>query len=861
MKKTYIITGMSCAACSARVEKAAKAVKGLKSAQVNLATGKLTAELGTASEETLFSAIRREGYGIHLPKKQETPEKDHLKTRLILSAVCSVPLLYIAMGPMAGLWLPRGISPTVNPAGYAVLQLLLALACMVIGEAYYRKGLSSLFRGHPDMNSLVALGTLAGFGAGIWALFRIFQGDSHAVHSLYFESVGGILTLVTLGKTMESRSKKKTFAAIRALTQLSPQTALVETTEGIKEIPIEALSPGQVAVVRPGGRIPADGVILSGNAAIDESMLTGESIPTEKAPGDSVWAATVNRNGDLRMRVSKTGEETILSGVIRLVEDAQGNKAPVARLADKISGIFVPAVLSIAVCSALAWALAGKDWTFVLQIFVSVLVIACPCALGLATPTAILVGTGKGASNGILIKGGDILEKTHEVDTVVFDKTGTLTQGHPQVTDIIPTEGVSGSDLLFYAACAESASEHPLAQGIVRASIEKGFSPIDPAQFKALSGSGVDATVKGFRIRIGTLSLINEFLTPPKEILSAAEKLAAQGKTPVFVAMEDTLLGLIALADKERPESAQAVSLLKKEGLHVVMLTGDRKATAQAIASRLGIEQVEAEVLPREKHGIIRRLKEEGRTVAMVGDGINDAPALAEAHIGIAIGSGTDIAIDSADLVLMKNDPRGVWSAIRLSKATMRNIRQNLFWAFAYNTAGIPAAAGLLTLFGGPLLNPMIAAAAMSLSSVCVVGNALRLNGLKISLPPILPGNPSEIASEIGSETSAGIKSQHRPETQSKIPSELRPEIQSENQPEIQTKKEECIMKTTVLTVPDMMCSHCEMTIRNTLSAFASDPEILIDLEKKTVTVAHRDHISREELIAAVAAQGFHPTV
>lgn len=826
MRKTYDVTGMSCAACSARVEKAACGVKGIGSASVNLATGKLTVELDSASEDSLFSAVRKAGYGIRAGDEKTKKERDFIKIRLILSAVFAIPLFYLAMGPMVGLWVPSIVSPEGNPLVYGAVQLGLALACMIIGESFYRKGIVSLFRGHPDMNSLVALGTLAGFGGSIWALVRISNGDLHAVHSLYFESVGVILTLVTLGKTMESNSKKKTFAAIRALRSLAPQTAFVEREERIEEIPIENLTPDEIVVVRPGGRIPADGVILSGRAAVDESMLTGESIPAEKTEGDMVWTATVNLNGELRIRVSKVGAETVLSGVIRLVEDAQGNKAPVARLADKISGIFVPVVLGIALISAMAWAIAGKDFPFVLQIFISVLVIACPCALGLATPTAILVGTGKGASNGILIKGGDVLEKAHGVDTVVFDKTGTLTEGHPRVTDLIPEQGISAHELLYYAACGEKSSEHPLGEGIVRLAEEKGMELVSPTSFEAFSGSGVDAQVDGDRIRIGTEGYMEEFLTVSSHLSQASQECSVQGKTPVFIAKNEELLGLIALADGERPESAEAVVRLKAEGIRVVMLTGDRRATALAIASRLGIDEVEAEVLPHEKHGVIRRLKEEGRVVAMVGDGINDAPALAEADLGIAIGSGADIAVDSADLVLMGNDPRGVWSAIRLSKQTMKIIRQNLFWAFAYNTAGIPAAAGLLALFGGPLLNPMIAAAAMSLSSVCVVGNALRLNRLNLSLPAV------EEKTEVNTEKT-----------------------------DINTKKEVPAMKVTVLTVPDMMCAHCEMTVRKALSALNGVGEIGVDLTAKTVTVSHEEGISAEDLRKTIADQGFHPEV
>ncbi len=820
MKKSYRITGMSCAACSARVEKAAVSVKGISSASVNLATGKLTVDLGNATEEMLFSAIRKAGYGISTLEQPVKEEKNPLKLRLVLSAIFAIPLFYLAMGPMVGLWVPGFLSPDGHPFVYALTQGILALGCMIIGESFYRKGLAALFTGHPDMNSLVALGTLAGMGASLWSLARIVQGDVHGVHNLYFESVGVILTLVTLGKTMEARSKKKTFQAIRALTALTPQTAVIRTADGDREIPVEDLRPGQIAVVRPGGRIPGDGTVHSGSAAVDESMLTGESVPVEKLPGDKVWAATVNQNGELLVQIEKTGEETVLSGVIRLVEDAQGNKAPVARLADKIAGVFVPVVLAIAVLSAAGWWIAGKDPAFILNIFVSVLVIACPCALGLATPTAILVGTGKGASQGILIKGGDVLERLASVDTVVFDKTGTLTEGRPYVTDLIPAPGVTERELLYFTSGAETPSEHPLAQGIVQEAERRGIEPACVDTFEAIGGMGVSAQVDGHSLRLGTAEGMKDVCILPSQALLTAETCAEQGKTPVFVVKDGEYLGLIALADRERPESKAAVELLKDHGIQVVMLTGDRKKTALAIAETLGIDRVEGEVLPHQKHEVIRTLKQSGHIVAMVGDGINDAPALAEADVGIAIGSGTDIAIDSADLVLMKNDPRGVWSAIKLSRATLRNIKQNLFWAFAYNTAGIPAAAGLLTLFGGPLLNPMIGAAAMSLSSVFVVGNALRLNRLKLALPAVQC---------------------------------------SEKSCEISLKKENNSMKTTVLLVPDMMCGHCEKAIRSALTKVDGVGEIAVDLTAKTVAVQHEQTVTAQVLLDTVAAEDFHP--
>ncbi|MBQ1272062.1 MAG: heavy metal translocating P-type ATPase [Clostridia bacterium] len=818
MKKTYQITGISCAACVNRVEKAALSVKGVTYASVNFATAKLTVELPPDGEDSLFRAVRKAGYGITPPEQSEKSEKNPLKLRLILSLIFALPLFYLAMGPMVGLWVPPLCAPDENPLVYGLVQLFLALGCVVVGESFYRKGFASLFRGQPDMNSLVALGTTAGFFASIWSLIRIFQGDVHAVHGLYFESVGVILTLVTLGKTMEQKSKNKTFRALRSLTELAPQTAVIRTESGEKEIPIEDLRPDHVAVVRPGGRIPGDGVVLSGNAAVDESMLTGESVPVDKKAGDSVYAATVNQNGELVVQITKAGGETVLSQVIALVEDAQQNKAPIARLADKISGIFVPVVLAIATVSSVAWWIGGKDWEFILNIFVSVLVIACPCALGLATPTAILVGTGKGASNGILIKGGDVLEKTRAVDTVVFDKTGTLTEGRPQVVQILPAEGVDPLQILYYSASAEQSSEHPLGKGIVFAAQQRGVVLSRPETFEALQGSGLRAKVDGGEILMGTATLMESAVSLSSSWTSSAKECADRGETPVFVAKDGIILGLLALADRERPESAEAVALLKKEGLRVIMLTGDRWESARCISQKLGIDEVEAQVLPQEKHQVIRRLKEAGRTVAMVGDGINDAPALAEADLGIAIGSGTDIAIDSADLVLMKNDPRAVWSAMKLSRATLRNIKQNLFWAFAYNTAGIPAAAGLLTLFGGPLLNPMIGALAMSLSSVFVVGNALRLNRLKLNFPSPCTGDSCEIS-----------------------------------------KKENDSMKTTTLLVPDMMCGHCEKAIRTALSALPHVGEISVDLAAKTVTVTHDEALTAQTLLDTVAAEDFHP--
>jgi Cu+-exporting ATPase len=604
------------------------------------------------------------------------------------------------------------------------------IPAMIAGYRFYTSGFSRLFKGAPNMDSLIAVGTLAAFLYGIYAVIRIMQGDTEYAGHLYFETAGVIITLILLGKHLEMISKGKTSEAIKALMGLQPKTAVILKDGKETVIPAAELEIGDIVRVKPGERIPVDGVITEGRTSVDESMLTGESIPTEKNPGDSVVGASINKNGSIKFRVTKVGKDTALAKIIKLVEEAQGSKAPIAKLADIISGYFVPIVMAIAVIAGLAWYLSGESAEFSLTIFISVLVIACPCALGLATPTAIMVGTGKGAEYGILIKGGEALETAHKVDTVVLDKTGTVTEGEPKVTDILTSGIMSESELLQISASAERGSEHPLGEAIIREAENRGLSLREGEDFQAVPGHGIQVTVQGRKVLLGNRKLMTDRNTE-LFLEEEAERLAQEGKTPMFVAVDGKVAGIIAVADTVKPSSKKAVEELHALGIETVMITGDNKRTAQAVAKQIGIDRVLAEVLPEDKANEIKKLRAEGKKTAMVGDGINEAPALAQADIGIAIGSGTDVAMESADIVLMKSDLTDVAVAMKLSRKTIRNIKQNLFWAFGYNTAGIPIAAGLLHLFGGPLLNPMIAAAAMAFSSVSVVTNALRLRKFK----------------------------------------------------------------------------------------------------------------------------------
>ncbi len=736
----YHITGMSCASCAAGLEKALGALDGVRSVTVNIATEQMDLAFDEAvtSAARIREVIQQQGFGWESESKQAdtAQQQQELKgmwRRFIVAAVFTVPLLYIAMIPMLPFAMPYppGLLPDANPLLFALVQIALVVPVMIAGRRFYTVGFPALFRRVPNMDSLIAIGSAAAFGYSIYATVMIALGDAHFAHSLYFETAGTIITLILLGKTLEAVSKGKTSDAIKKLMALAPQTAIL-LQDGVEvEVSVEEVERGDVIIVKPGAKIPVDGVVLEGASAVDESMLTGESIPVEKSVGDKVFAAGINTSGVLKFRATEIGEATALAQVIALVRDAQGKKAPVARLADVISGYFVPVVMIIAAASFVVWMISGASADFSLTVLISVLVIACPCALGLATPTAIMVGTGKGAEYGVLIKGGEALETLQKVEVVVLDKTGTVTEGKPQVTDCIAAAGVEQSTLLHTAATAEQHSEHPLALAVLRAAREQGLEPAQTQQFQALTGSGVEAVMEGQRILLGNERLMAEQGIVVEPMLGEVQRLAEEGKTPVFVALDGRLLGVIAIADVVREGSAQAIAQLIAMGKRVMMITGDNERTARAVAKIAGITEVIAQTLPEHKASAIEALQQQGLRVAMVGDGINDAPALARADVGIAIGSGTDVAIESADVVLMHHDLRDVALALRLSARTMRIIKQNLFWAFAYNCAGIPIAAGLLYAFGGPLLNPMLAAAAMSLSSVTVLLNALRLRAFK----------------------------------------------------------------------------------------------------------------------------------
>ncbi len=738
MKKEYDISGMTCAACAARIERVVRKIDGVSAVHVNLASERMTVEAESKTFPLAIAAVERAGFGATLHKKNagETDKNEKkvraMRIKLILSCCFTVPLFYLAMGPMISLPVPSALSPMNHPLLYAAIQMILALATMIVGWRFYKVGYTSLFRGAPNMDSLIAIGTTASFGYSIYSLIRISQGDHHAVHELYFESVGVIITLILLGKTLESISKGKTSQAIRNLMQLVPKTTFVIRDGNELEVPTSKLLMTDILIVKPGARIAADGVVVGGYSAVDESMLTGESLPIDKKEGDAVYAGAINQNGTLEVRPERIGDDTALGGMIKLVEEAQGSKAPIARLADVVSGYFVPIVMAIAVLSAVAWKLGGQNWGFCLSILVSVLVIACPCALGLATPTAIMVGIGKGAELGILFKNGEAVEQLHRIQTIVLDKTGTLTTGKPILTDFIVKSEQTKEHLLGLLAAAERASEHPLARAIIEYAEEQNIAIPKAEDFQAEVGRGVSATVDKTAIMAGNQRMMREHQIDLSIFEASLAQLEQAGKTPVFLAIDGKLAAIAAIADALKEDSAEAVHMLHQRGIEVVMLTGDAKRTAETIAKQAGIDAVYAEVLPADKAEVIRSLQAQGKKVAMVGDGINDAPALATADVGIAIGSGTDIAMDSADVVLMHSDLSSVPTAMALSRQTIRNIKQNLFWAFGYNTLGIPIAAGLLYLFGGPLLNPMLGAAAMSLSSVSVLTNALRLKRFKM---------------------------------------------------------------------------------------------------------------------------------
>lgn len=739
----YNIEGMSCAACSSAVERVTRKLSGVRTSEVNLTTSKMT----ITYDDTLLSSreieerVSKAGFKATLAPKEHRQEEDlalfekqdktlrKAKYRLMAAICFALPLLYISMGHMLPFPLPAPawIGMETNPLGHALSQLLLTIPILIAGYQFYLVGFKTLFRGHPNMDSLVAIGTSSAFLYSLYMTLLI-PAHPHSVHSLYYESAAIVVTLVMLGKYMEGRSKGKTSEAIRKLMELTPDTALLFVDGTETEVPTESINVGDRILVKPGSRIPLDGILAGGHSTVDESMLTGESVPVEKNPGDLVIGGSVNYAGIMEIEVTKTGEDTTLSKIVKLVEDAQGRKAPISKMADLVAGYFVPVVLVIALAAALLWGLlGGKDLSFCLTIFVSVLVIACPCALGLATPTAIMVGTGLGASHGILIKSGEALETTHKVTAVILDKTGTITEGRPRVTEVH-----CDTSLLLLAASCEQLSEHPLGRAIVDYALEQGLSLRQPETFQSLTGKGIEAVIDGHTIYIGNLALLTDLKLSPASFDQASKDAAEKGETPMFIIMDGEVQGMICVADTIKPTSKEAVHSLKNLGIAVYMLTGDNQLTARHIGAQVGIDNIIAEVLPQDKSQAVKQLQDTGKIVIMVGDGINDAPALAQAEIGSAIGSGSDIALESADIVLMKSDLRDVYSAIKLSKATIRNIKQNLFWAFFYNTLGIPVACGLLYVFGGPLLSPILGGFAMSLSSVFVVGNALRLKRSKL---------------------------------------------------------------------------------------------------------------------------------
>ena len=830
----YNITGMSCAACSARVEKAVSALPGVESCAVNLLTNSMVVE-GSAGRQEIIRAVEAAGYGASLKgtgsakgTAQDDPLKDRetpaLKRRLFTSLGFLLILMYLSMGHMMWGW-PLPAFFTDNHVAMGLAQLLLTGIIMVINQKFFISGFKGLMHRAPNMDSLVALGAGAAFVYSTYALFAMtgaqVRGDMEAVMGymmdFYFESAAMILTLITVGKMLEARSKGKTTDAIRGLMDLAPKTATIVENGQERQIPVEELKKGDIFAVRPGESIPVDGVILEGESSVDESALTGESIPVDKAAGDRVSAATVNQAGYIRCEALRVGEDTTLSQIIRMVSDAAATKAPIAKVADKVSGVFVPAVIAIALVTTVVWLLLGRSLGFALARGISVLVISCPCALGLATPVAIMVGSGLGARHGVLFKTAASLEVTGQVDTVVLDKTGTITAGTPEITDILPAEGVAGTELLRFAASLESRSEHPLAKAILAGAEKEKLTISEARDFQALPGNGLKAKVAGAAAAGGSLDFISGLAQVSDPVKERAAELSAQGKTPLLFARDGELLGLIAVADVIKPDSPEAIAQLKNMGIQVVMLTGDNRRTAEAIGKQAGVDQVIAGVLPDGKAAVIQELCQQGKT-AMVGDGINDAPALKRADVGIAIGAGADIAVDAADLVLLKGSLLDVCAAIRLSRATLRNIHQNLFWAFFYNTVGIPIAAGALVGLGVSL-NPMFAAAAMSLSSFCVVTNALRLNLVDIQSPR--------------KDHKRGRKSKSKP---------------NEN-------KEEKPM-TRTMTIEGMMCPHCEGRVKKTLEAIPGVQSAQVSHTAGTAVVT-LENVSDETLKAAVTDQGY----
>lgn len=856
---------MSCAACSAKVERTVKQLKGIQKAEVNLLANAMVVEYDETvlSESDIIAAVVHAGYGASGSSggdaMKQSPGGDRMKAvkeaeknvksmrnRMIASFVFMIPLMYLSMHhmfwewfglPIPGFMLAAFHGPE-NAISFAFTQMLLALAIMYINRRYYENGFKSLFRLSPNMDTLIAIGSSASMAYGIYSIFAIGialgRGDTATVTAhtmdLYFESAGMIVSLINLGKYLETRSKGKTTEAITKLIDLAPKTAIVLKNGVETEIPIESVQVGDIVVVRTGQSIPIDGTVIEGTASVDQSAITGESIPVEKQVGDSVTGATINQSGYIHVQADKVGADTALSQIIQLVEDASASKAPIAKLADKISGIFVPIVISIAIVAMIIWLIVGYPFDFALSIGIAVLVISCPCALGLATPVAIMVGTGKGANNGILIKSSEALETAHSIQTVVLDKTGTITEGKPRVTDIVHSDDIETDAFIRIAASLETGSEHPLADAIVTYGKEQQIVVEKIQFFQSVAGRGVTGKLNGKQYIAGNLPMMAENNVATAHVQEIAERMADQGKTALYFAEDGILIGIIGVADTVKPSSAAAVNELKHMGIEVVMLTGDNARTAKAIQQQVPVDRIVAEVLPQEKEKEIRTLQEKGKKVAMVGDGINDAPALMRADVGIAIGAGTDIAIESADIVLMKSSLIDVVTAIQLSKAVIRNIKQNLFWAFFYNACGIPLAAGVFFSLLGWKLNPMFGAAAMSFSSVCVVTNALRLKFFKPKFANFI--NKTEVASTQTVQNSTFVLDRIG-------------------------KKKECFTMTKVMTIEGMMCNHCKMAVEKVLKKVDGVADAVVDLETKQAEVTLTADVADTVLMDVVNEEGF----
>ncbi len=875
-KEKYNVTGMTCAACQANVTRCVQKLDGVEEVNVNLLSGQMTVDYDETKLDSAAIAQAVEGIGYGASPADAVPdakgggfriewegrqsrareEQHSMKVRLVASIALLIPLMYVAMGSMMGLPVPGILTGMENAMISALTQLILTVPILVLNRKFYKVGLKALVKRAPNMDSLVAIGSGASLVYGLFAMYRMAWGFGHQdmavvheyAHALYFESSAMILTLVTVGKYLEARSRSKTSDALGKLVDLAPKTAVIIKNGQEVTVPAEQVAAGDIVVIRPGESIPVDGIVTEGAGYVDQAAITGESIPVEKMPGDTVISATINKNGTFRFRASKVGEDTTLSQIIRLVDEAGNSKAPIARLADKVSGIFVPVVIGIAILTAIVWIVAGQDFEFALSNAIAVLVISCPCALGLATPVAIMVGTGKAAEYGILIKSAESLENLHSIDTVILDKTGTITSGHPEVTDIeVLDPSMSPEEFLAQAAALEAGSEHPLAQAVVEKAKGDGVSSVQAEDFQARTGRGVSARISGKTWLAGNLAFMEEekAMGSEQETALVREKMgqyASQGKTPLLFVRDGQAAGIIAVADTVRETSRAAIRKFKEMGLTVVMLTGDNKVTAEAIRKELDIAEAVSDVLPTEKEACVRSWQEKGHKVAMVGDGINDAPALTRADIGIAIGAGTDIAIDSADVVLMKDSLQDVVTAIELSRAVVRNIHMNLFWAFFYNVLGIPVAAGALFPAFGLRLSPMIGSAAMSLSSVCVVTNALRLRFFKPA-----PGDQAD-----------GPEKAEKDAEKTDSMTENIPGDSGVDRKEEQEEKGMVTMKKT-LVVEGMMCEHCKMHVEKALAGVAGVDSAQVDLEKKTATVSLTEDVADQVLMDAVKEAGYEP--